>query len=171
MDGHSIAFDFVETEAVSSCSFILIYVEVLDQTLSYINHTSEAFHPSLSSKEILKRIIDYASQQIDIFLGKNISSYGVRGFDAFCFYVRNAKLIFGGTADDNESDEDDAFREAIGLLNSSSSNIQQISTDPRSRSEHLYQLLKNNVLILKPITWMMCDIDEEEGKPKLSTFR
>jgi hypothetical protein len=114
MDDHSIAFDFVETEAVSSCSFILIYVEVLDQTLSYINHTSEAFHPSISSKEILKRIIGYASQQIDIFLGKNILSYGV---DGFCFYVRNAKLIFGGTADDNESDEDDAFREAIGLLN------------------------------------------------------
>jgi hypothetical protein len=119
MDGHSIAFDFVETEAVSSCSFILIYVEVLDQTLSYINHTSEAFHPIVSSKEILKRIIDYASQQIDIFLGKNISPYGA---DGFRFYVRNAKLIFGGTADDNESDEDDAFREAIGLLNSSSSN-------------------------------------------------
>jgi hypothetical protein len=114
MDDHSIAFDFVETEAVSSCSFILIYVEVLNQTLSYINYTSEAFHPSVSLKEILKRIIDYASQQIDILLGKNILSYGV---DGFYFYVRNAKLIFGGTADDNESDEDDAFREAIGLLN------------------------------------------------------
>lgn len=166
MDGHSIAFDFVETEAVSSCSFILIYVEVLGQTLSYINHTSQAFHPSLSSEEILKGIIDYASQQIDIFLETNISSYRV---DGFRFYVRNAKLIFGGTADDNESDEDDAFREAIGLLNSSSSNIQQISTDPRS--EYLYQLLKNNVLILKSMTWMMSDIDEEEGKPKLLTFR
>jgi len=139
---------------------------VLDQTLSYINHTSGAFHPSLSSKEILKRIIDYASQQIDILLGKNILPYRV---DDFYFYVRNAKLIFGGTADDNESDEDDAFREAIGLLNSSPSHIQQISTDPRS--EHLYQLLKNKVLILKPIIWMTCDIDEEKGKPKLSTFR
>jgi len=114
----------------------------------------------------LTRTIDYASQQIDTFLGKNTSFYGVDGFRV---HVQNAKLIFGGTADDNESDEDDAFREAIGLLNSSSSNIQQILTD--SRSEHLYQLLKNNVLILKPITWMMCDIDEEEGKPKLSTFR
>jgi hypothetical protein len=76
--------------------------------------------------------------------------------------AENFKMVLAGSTDDDS--KPDLFREAFSLMNDPTTNIEDILEN--SSSKYLYNSLKSNAKILRPLTFLMDDEDQEKGEQK-----
>ncbi len=75
--------------------------------------------------------------------------------------IQFARLVVGGGV----VDEVDLVREGLSLLNNDINIEQNLKNE---KSKHLYRELRFNVTILSPVTYLLPDIEEDEGKSSMT---
>jgi hypothetical protein len=78
------------------------------------------------------------------------------GQSELIYMVQNLKIVLGGSTDDDT--KPDLFREAFSLINDPTTNIEDALGN--SSSKYLYNSLRSNAKILRPLTFLMDDEDE-----------
>lgn len=154
MGEHHISYSYIETDSLSTCLGILIDGIIEDKKFCYLWHT-----PELDEEHdddicdlliyLLKKIVDHLKE--DLKMNSLSSQPNI---------IKNLTLLIAGDA----IDEHLLTRQAYALLN------QNIDIDLTEESKknidviHLFKELQNNVIIIPPVTYVLSDDVEDEGK-------
>lgn len=152
MDSFDITSNSIKTTAVSICHFILMVGQINGERFAYLSHFSyEYAPPEYNAETAVVRLLKNLTE--DIMMKDKFKT--VWKENTFEFTISN--VLVGGGVDQGE----DLIKKGLLLLNGNISNIQQRLEE---ETGHLFKELQNKVLVIPPITYLMSDIDEDEGK-------
>ncbi|CAF3321719.1 unnamed protein product [Rotaria socialis] len=152
-----ISYTTIGSDGILSCTFLLVIGRIDDNEFAFLSHYPEPYEPPFTPITVLVDLIDKLSERMTEAIGKcpppNMTKK--KKIDEFKF--TNMKILVGGAAMENE----DLVRDGFSLLNHNNNNNEHLFTDLSSRL--IYQQLKLNAIILKPITFTLNDSDESRG--------
>ncbi|CAF1378815.1 unnamed protein product [Rotaria magnacalcarata] len=126
-----------------------------DNEFAFLSHYPEPYEPPFTPITALGDLIDKLSERMTEAIGKcpppNMTKKTVDKLK-----ITNMKILVGGAAMENE----DLVRDGFSLLNHNNNN-EHLFTNLFSRL--IYQQLKSNAIILKPITFTLNDSDGSRG--------
>jgi hypothetical protein len=139
----------IGSDTISSCTFFLLMGDVQKVRFGFLSHHPEVYQPPLTPTETMMKMIDQILDRVRYFMDWKRSP-NIKGLLSTDQIENVTKLTGGGVLQTC-----DLVRDGFGLLNYNNNNI------PFSRC--IYQQLKSNVTILKPITFPVNDSDESYG--------
>ncbi|CAF1177945.1 unnamed protein product [Rotaria sordida] len=163
-DRCDISYTTIGTTSLSSCTFILVTGNVDTIQFAYLWHTPLTDDPATPTavsllEFILKRISNEVTDLILLKPPKKMKTLE-------CEQIKNLQILTGGSVDCTP----DLLREAFLMLNNQNVNIE---IERWSKwSQYYYYSLKNKVTILSPVTFLIFDEEENEGRHFfLTTFQ
>ncbi|CAF3023052.1 unnamed protein product [Rotaria sp. Silwood2] len=154
MDNYVLSYVKIKTKALSTCIGILLDGSIDDKQFCFLSHSSKLDeHEDDNVEDLLIRLLeDLSSKLMEVLCVNSLSSKK--------HSINNLKLLIAG----GSFDEHILTRKAFSLLNErrTSHVIQKLSTD--KNINHLLQELKDRVVIIQPVTYVLSDVDEDKGE-------
>ncbi|CAF3744145.1 unnamed protein product [Rotaria sp. Silwood1] len=153
MGGFGISFKSIETNAVSSCHFVLITGLIYKKRFGYLSHRATEYNSSSNKLKALQDIFRIILEDINSYNSKDRedeqTSLNINDF-------QHLKMVIGGGVDD----EKNLNRKCVMMLNDPTINLEEKLKNENYKS--LYAKLKNNVIILPPVTYLLNNDNEDE---------
>jgi hypothetical protein len=135
----------------------LIHAQYKEKPFAYLSHypskyTESEFNPTTTMIDLIDKI----RKDIEVWneFAMDETRIEIEG-------IQFARLVVGGGV----ADEVDLVREVLSLLNNDINIEQNLKNE---KSKHLYRDLRFNVTILSPVTYLLPDIEEDEGKSSMT---
>lgn len=151
MPNYNFTAALIKTNAVSTCHFILIDGKVDDKPFAYLSHSPFEFDSSNCNER--DALIDLIMTITEHIIGEDGEE---KKFPFNILKTKDLRLLVGG----GEMGGVNLIRQGFALLN----NTNFYHQFPDRSSQHLFNNLKNNVIIFPPITYLMPDDEENEGQ-------
>jgi len=154
MGSFGISFKSIETNGVSSCHFVLITDLIDEKRFGYLLHRATEYDSSYTKLEALQAIFRIILEDINSYNTKyNSDDQTALNID----HVQHLRMFIGGGVDD----EKNLNRKCVMMLNDPTINLEKKCE--KNDYKCLYAKLKNNVIILPPVTYLLNNDNEDEG--------
>jgi hypothetical protein len=150
MEGSMISSSQISTDALSSCSFLLLIENLQERKIAFLLHSSEIYEPSEIPTTTLEILLNRTYDTIETALIRNPLNPPE---EVSLFELKNLQLVVGGGA----NIQPDFIRAGLNLLNNPNINLEPLHTT--SSAKYRSQQLKQHVKILPPITFPLSDAE------------
>jgi hypothetical protein len=154
MGSFGISFKSIETNGVSSCHFVLITGLIDEERFGYLSHRATEYDSSYTKLEALQAIFQTILDDINSYNTEyKPDDQTALNIDD----VQHLRMLIGGGFDD----EKNLNRKCVMMLNDPTINLEEQFENNDYKC--LYKKLKNNVIILPPVTYLVNNDNEDEG--------
>jgi hypothetical protein len=154
MGSFGISFKSIETNGVSSCHFVLITGLIDEERFGYLSHRATEYDSSYTKLEALQAIFQTILDDINSYNTEyKPDDQTALNIDD----VQHLRMLIGGGVDD----EKNLNRKCVMMLNDPTINLEEQFENNDYKC--LYKKLKNNVIILPPVTYLVNNDNEDEG--------
>jgi hypothetical protein len=154
MGSFGISFKSIETNAVSSCHFVLITGLINEKRFGYLSHRATEYNSSCTKLKALRHIFQTILEDINAY---NTTNHLDDETSLNINHFQHLTMVIGGGVDDEEN----LNRKCVMMLNDSTINLGEKLKNKDYKC--LYEKLKNNLIILPPVTYLSNNDDEDEG--------
>jgi hypothetical protein len=154
MGTFGLSFTSIETNGISSCHFVLITSFVNEKRFGYLSHRATEYNSLYTELEALQDIFRIILDDINAYNTKDRRDDNT-SLKINCF--QHLRMVIGGGVDD----EKNLNRKCVMMLNDPTINLEEELEN--KDYECLYEKLKNNVIILPPLTYLLNNDNEDEG--------
>jgi hypothetical protein len=141
---NKISYTTIGSDSLSSCIFILMIGNIKDDAFAYLSHYPERYEPPYTSTMTMVNIINILATNIRKHMRKKLPP-NIKNKLEISQLTNLHLLLGGGIVEDNN-----LIRDALTLLNNQN-NMENLFID--SFAKYIYQQIKQNVTILKAITF------------------
>jgi len=153
MGSFGISFKSIETNGVSSCHFVLITGLINEKRFGYLSHRATEYNSSDTKLKALRDIFRIILEDINTYnTTNNLDDQTSLNINRF----QHLRMVIGGGVDG----EKNLNRKCVMMLNDPAINLEEQFKEKDYKC--LYEKLKNNVIILPPVTYLLNNDNEDE---------
>jgi hypothetical protein len=156
MEKHHISYSTVNTDSLSTCLAVLLHGTIKEKPFCFIFHTSKSDEAE-DEDEDLNDLLLYLLEKLAENLKKDLE---IQSLVSEEYSINNLRLLIAGGVIEKHK----LTRQAYNLLNTNI-DIDLIQDYTNKRDViYLFQQLRNNVILIKPVTYLDSDENEARGE-------